>query len=278
MSTEERVIEATGNDVPEAVAQALAQLGISREQANVEVIDEGSKGILGLGRRDAVVRVSTKPPKVTPATLKPSTPRQTPVAAKEPPPARVPEPAAPPPAAVSEPAEKPPSRKAPPSGDLSQEIAEELGYAQEIMSKLLDMTQIDAEYSVRLTEPDEFTGRQVPILDVRGDELSALIGPRAETLDAVQYVMRLMVSHRLKRRTHFMVDVDGYRERRRQALQRLAERMAKKALDQGRAITLEPMPANERRTIHITLREIDGVFTESTGEGEGRRVRILLEK
>jgi spoIIIJ-associated protein len=83
-----------------------------------------------------------------------------------------------------------------------------------------------------------------------------------------------MVGHRIRRRANFVIDIEGYRERRQQALARLAERMGQKAVDRDAPVTLEPMPAYERRIIHMTLREDPRVRTESTGEGDRRRVRI----
>ena len=102
-----------------------------------------------------------------------------------------------------------------------------------------------------------------------------LIGPRGETLDSLQFLSRLMVAHKLHRRANFVVDVEGFRRRREQALTRLAERMAEKARQRGEPIGLEPMSAYERRIIHMTLRDSADVYTESTGEGKQRRVRII---
>ncbi|MDX1614937.1 MAG: R3H domain-containing nucleic acid-binding protein, partial [Candidatus Promineifilaceae bacterium] len=113
------------------------------------------------------------------------------------------------------------------------------------------------------------------IVKVHGDDMGALIGPRGETLNALQYIARLMTGHVSHRLPSFIVDVEGYRARREQALARLAERMAAKALKRGQPVTLEPMPANERRIIHITLRDDERVHTESSGEGPKRRVRIF---
>ena len=87
-----------------------------------------------------------------------------------------------------------------------------------------------------------------------------------------------MVAHRLHRRSNFVVDVEGFRQRREQALTRLAERMAEKARQRGEPISLEPMSAYERRIIHMTLRGAEDVYTESTGEGKQRRVRIFPNK
>ncbi len=134
--------------------------------------------------------------------------------------------------------------------------------------------QVEATISSHLTEPDDLTGKQLPVVDINGDDLGVLIGPRGETLDSLQYISRLMVGHSTRQRANFVIDIEGYRERREQALSRLAERMANKAVKRGSPVTLEPMPAYERRIIHMALRESKDVKTESTGEGNRRRVRI----
>ena len=113
------------------------------------------------------------------------------------------------------------------------------------------------------------------MLDVRGDDLGKLIGPRGEVLNDFQYVARLMAGHKLQQRADFLIDVDGYRERRQQALERLALRMAAKAKEREHPVTLEPMSPYDRRLVHIALRDDDSVYTESTGEGNRRRIRIF---
>ncbi|MEZ4516877.1 MAG: R3H domain-containing nucleic acid-binding protein [Chloroflexota bacterium] len=119
-----------------------------------------------------------------------------------------------------------------------------------------------------------FTGEQVNVIEITGDDLGILIGSRGETLDALQFISRLMVAHRLQRRAYFVLDIEGYRERRQQALTRLAERMADKAVRRGQPVSLEPMSSYERRIIHMALRDSPDVYTESSGEGRFRKVRI----
>ena len=125
-----------------------------------------------------------------------------------------------------------------------------------------------------MTEPDDITGQPINLIEISGADLGVLIGPRGDTLASLQYISRLIASHQLKTKADFVIDVEGYRERRKQALARLAERMASKVIKQGRPVSLEPMPANERRVIHMTLRDHAAVYTQSTGEGSQRRVRI----
>jgi spoIIIJ-associated protein len=137
--------------------------------------------------------------------------------------------------------------------------------------------QIDSTIDLRQSEPDDLTGERRWIVDIAGEDMGVLIGPRGETLNSLQYVARLMTGHQILRRPSFIVDIEGYRARREQALARLAERMADKVVNRGHSMSLEPMPPNERRIIHITLREDDRVYTESIGEGRRRKVKIFLK-
>lgn len=265
--TASKEIEVTGLDVNEAVESGLKKLGVSRSEVDIEVLEEGRRGLLGIGGRDAVVRLRVKPsPEPIPAAIEKPAPEP------EPKPLRtVPEPV--------ETAKEPVSAEfedddeaAETEGDTPSEA--EIETAVQIVGELLDLMKVEATVSSRLSEPDDLTGKQLLILDVAGDELSLLIGPRGETLDALQYLSRLMAGHRLQQRANFVIDVSGYREQRQQALSRLAERMAAKAVKRGSPVTLEAMPAHERRIIHMALRDSPDVTTESTGEGKRRRVRI----
>jgi spoIIIJ-associated protein len=102
-----------------------------------------------------------------------------------------------------------------------------------------------------------------------------LIGRRGETLNALQYITRLICNRELQRRANIVVDVQGYKSRREVALRNLAERMAGEAYRRGRTVTLEPMPPNERRIIHLALRDDPHVTTESVGVGDKRKVTII---
>jgi spoIIIJ-associated protein len=111
-------------------------------------------------------------------------------------------------------------------------------------------------------------------VDVEGDDLSILIGKRSETLNALQYITRLIVGKELERSVLIIIDVEGYRSRRERQLRQLAQRMAEQAIKTGRRQILEPMPPNERRIIHIELRGNKQVETESRGEEPHRKVTI----
>lgn len=251
-------IEVHGANVEEAIKSGLQQLGIGRDEAEIEILDEGSSGFLGLGGRQAVVRLSVKASGDVVAVEEMAT-TEAEVGAYE-----------------KEIAPEPILEEVEEAPEFDEHIIdeEESAVAVEVVTNLLEMMYIEATTSTRLTEPDERTGEQRLVIDIHGDDMGVLIGPRGDTLNSFQLVARLMAGHAIRRRPGFIVDVEGYRERREQALARLAERMANKAVGRGKPISLEPMPPNERRIIHITLRDDDRVYTESSGEGPRRRVRI----
>ena len=112
-------------------------------------------------------------------------------------------------------------------------------------------------------------------LDIKGEDLGILIGRRGETLSALQYLVNLIVSRRLKGRVGVVVDVEGYRQRRYESLRLLARRLGEQVKTTGRAVTLEPMPANERRIIHLELKDDPDLTTESMGQGEERKIVIM---
>ncbi len=150
-----------------------------------------------------------------------------------------------------------------------------LRLARQSLEELLAKMKIAASVQARWGAPDEAGEDPSLLLDVLGDDLGALIGRKGETLAALQYIARLIISKQLNTSVNLMVDVEGYRQRREQQLRRMAQRMAEQALQRQRTLTLEPMPANERRIIHLELRDHPAVRTESVGEGDRRKVTII---
>jgi spoIIIJ-associated protein len=285
-----REIESRGQTVDAAVLAGLRQLGLSRDEVTIQVIDEGSRGLLGIGSREAVVRL-TPVQKLPPAP--PSPPVAAPSSSAKPaaaePPKAERKPAEPKPAPRPAPAKAKPAPVAARSADdeadevddeamTDETLAAEREAAVAIISELLDKMHVKATVAATLSEPDDLSGQRVNIVEINGKDLSVLIGPRGETVDSLQFLTRLMVAHKLHRRANFVVDVEGYRQRRLVALQRLAERMGEKARQRQEPISLEPMPAYERRIIHMTLRDSPYVYTESVGEGRQRKVRIFPKK
>ncbi len=203
-------IEITAGTVEQAIEKAEAQLGLSRDQLEVEVIREGRTGILGVGGREAVIRVS--------------------------------------------------------STTLPEEEA--ISLVVEILDKLLGLMGVEGKVEVLSAE--------VPLqLNVKGDDLGILIGRRGQTLGALEYVTKLMVVQRRKTWLPLTVDVAGYKKHRRESLEKLALYLAEQVKSRRRAVPMEPMPADERRVVHLALADHPDVRTESIGEGENRKVVVL---
>jgi spoIIIJ-associated protein len=152
--------------------------------------------------------------------------------------------------------------------------------AREVLETLLKKMGVTATISEK-TEPvdGEGEGSEKPIaFDVVGEDLGSLIGRRGQTLACLQYIVRLMVAQKTKSWAPIVVDVEEYKQRRYEALRTLAHHIAEQVRTKRSSFKMEPMPANERRIIHITLANDPDVTTESVGEGEYRKVMVLLRK
>jgi spoIIIJ-associated protein len=154
-----------------------------------------------------------------------------------------------------------------------------LPMAQQVLQEMLDKLKVKASvlgrWAEAVDEQDEEEGPPL-VLDIRGDDLGVLIGRRGETLGALQYLTRLIVSSQAHRGVNLVVDVEGYKARREQQLRQLALRMAERVASTRKPIALEPMPPYERRIVHLTLRDHPVVTTESVGRDEDRKVTIIL--
>jgi spoIIIJ-associated protein len=122
---------------------------------------------------------------------------------------------------------------------------------------------------------DESNDPLTVFIDIMGRDLGMLIGRRGENLSQLQYMVNLLVNRRHDEWVRVIVDIEGYRSHREESLIGLAERVARQVARNGRPIALEPMPANERRIVHMTLKGLSDVRTESSGEGEQRRITIF---
>ena len=143
--------------------------------------------------------------------------------------------------------------------------------ASDVIQTLIDHLDADVMLTLKQVHNDYLDG---PIFEIEGDDAGLLIGRKGETLKTLQFLVRYVVSHQLDERVNLMIDVEGYQQRRHQSLENMARRVARRVSDTGRSITLEPMPANERRIVHLALSDHPGVTTESSGFGESRQVTI----
>jgi len=206
-------IEIAAETVEQAIKKAEAQLGLSRDQFEVEVVREEKPDISGKGDEEVLIRVN-------PITL---------------------------------------------PGEEAVKVV------TEILDTLLELLGVTGKV--------EILSDEIPLdLNIQGDDLGILIGRRGQTLASLEYITKLMVVGRLKVWIPLTLDVAGYKKRRRDSLQRLALHLAEQVKSRRSAITMEPMPADERRIVHLTLADNPDVTTQSMGEGENRKVVILLKQ
>jgi len=249
MSEERTKLEVIAPSIKEALEKGLKELGLTQNDVDVEVLDEGKKGLLGIGSRQARIALKIKPPKTQPEKKRPE----------------------------AELVQKPPSLPIENETITSiEEEPEEISIARETINIILEKLNVNAKVSVKLGESDE--NRVQPVLiDIEGNDLSFLIGRKAETIDALQYITSLIVGRELDRWVPLQIDVQNYRKRREDALRKLARRIADQVVSTGRKQVLEPMPPNERRIIHIELKENPYVETVSFGEEPRRKVTVRLK-
>lgn len=243
---ERPTIEIIAPTVEEAIAKGLEQLGLTADAVSVEVLDAGAKGLFGMGGRQVRVRLTVHGPGGAPVS--------------KPEPASSPDREA---APVSKPAA---------AADASHDPT--LDLTESVISKLLHKMGLEAQVAAHLDETDRPDRRSIRV-DVRGRDLSAMIGRHAETLNAFQYIASLIVGKESQQFVQLVVDVEGYRARREKQLRQMAQRMADQALKMGRRVAMEPMSAAERRIVHMELQGHPAVTTESTGEEPRRKVTIV---
>jgi spoIIIJ-associated protein len=245
----EHVVEAVGEDIESAIANGLMRLGIDRDAVEIEVLDDGSRGLFGLGAREARVQLTVKPRTV---------PEEGLVAPAEP---------------ITPSAEEPAGAVPVPKSSKPTDEAE---VARGVLLELLALMGIEnAQVDTRRAEPVEGEKEPPLILDVHGPGTDVLIGRRGKTMAALQHVTRLIVGREVESWIHLVIDVEGFKARRAKSLRRLAHRMAEQATRTNRTVKLEPMPPHERRVIHLALRNHPDVTTESVGERDRRKVTII---
>ncbi len=241
-------LEVIAPTVEEALTQGLTDLGLTAADVSVEVLDSGGKGFLGMGKRQVRVRLTVNGESndnlITQAEDKPTSPVD--------------------------------NEPAPVTKNTSTDPKEEeplLEHSEEVVNKLLELTHLDAQASARYDDPDR-EGRKSVYVDVTGKDLGVLIGRRGKTIDAFQRIAALIVSKEMSRWVRLSIDVEGHRSRREKQLRSMAKKMAQQVIKNGRTQSLEPMPANERRIVHMELQNSPDVKTNSLGEDPQRKVVI----
>ena len=250
MTTE---IEKTAKTVEEAVESALNELGVSKDDVEIEVLESPTKKLFGLfGSTPAKVRVKLKTP-----------PTENKIEVVEE--VKKVEESAPQEEILNTAVEEPENKI-----DAEQAIIAAKNFLSEVFAAMKMQVGIevkDADFE------NEF------VLDLSGENLGVLIGKRGQTLDALQYIVNLSVNRENKfGKVHFVLDVENYRKRREETLKKLAKSVAERALRMRQDVRLEPMNKHERRIIHSTLQENDRVETHSKGEDPYRYIIVSPKK
>lgn len=238
-------VEISAHTIEEAIAQGLLEMAASRDEVEIEVLNPGRSGVLGIGAQDAVVRLTRLETE---------------------------------PSATAEESRTTTKGEAGAETDelVTPGTSETADVATELLQGLIDRLGVQGRVVARASRDLAEEGdAPTLVLDVMGKDLGVLIGRQAETLQSIQYLLRLMLSNRLGRWEPVIVDVESYRARRRRSLRRLALRMAERAVASKRRVILEAMPAHERRIIHLALQDHSAVVTKSVGEGDHRKVTII---
>jgi spoIIIJ-associated protein len=262
MSERRTEIEIVAGSVEEAIEKGLSELEVSEEDVDLEILDQGSRGLFGLGSRQARVRLSLRTI-MNGAQANARSSAELVETDLEEEPEIIPETTG-----ISE--------YTRPARDQADSLQDELlRISEEVVQDLLQRMKVRAQVSAHYAEPEDDRSKSPVWVDLHGSDLSILIGPRAETLNALQYIAGLIASKEVGHSIPLIVDVEGFRARRIQQLRQLARRMADQAIKTGHRQVLEPMPASERRIVHIELRNNPQVSTESIGEEPRRKVTII---
>lgn len=249
-----KTLEKSAKTEDAALAAALAELGLDRDDVSVEIVERAKSGFFGIGASPAVIRVTYECPDEPAETVKAAPVEEKAVSFSE---------------KKAPAAEKPAEKK-----ELRTDTAEDDEYApiRTFLTGLLERMGVKAEL--------EFSKRENGGVNVNitGGSMGVIIGRRGETLDAIQHLTNYVVNKDSDKHMHISIDAECYRSKREDSLTKLAEKMAEKAIKYKRSMALEPMNSYERHVIHTALQNYKGVTTSSTGVEPNRRVVVSYVK
>lgn len=251
-----RSIEKTGKNVDQAITRALIELGASKEEVDIEVISKGSKGILGIGAKEAKVRVTMKAEFEVEETVEAEEPK---VVVEDV-------------VKVPEIVEKPAYVEVKDSEDSivvsPEEIEDVIKRAKAFLTKLLKEMNVECDINAQVINDNRIN------ISLQGKNMGIIIGKRGETLDAIQYITNIVANKERTEYIKIMLDTENYRARREETLRKLAFKLSKKAQQTRRPVILEPMNPYDRRIIHSALQDNKYVKTHSEGKEPFRKVVI----
>jgi len=259
MTSNDIWIEITAATVEHAIGEGLEKLGASETEVVIEVISLPRSGLLGLGARQAKVRIRRKPAESSGESAAPqiaSAPARSAQSIDDD------ESAAPRTAAPREAEDNGPPRA---TATVEEQSREALGTLNQILALMGEKTE------VRVAASDE----EGVELEVKGDGSGILIGRHGQTLDALEYLINRLLARRYKDAVPVQIDTESYRARRRQQLERMALSMGEQAKREGKRVTLEPMAPRDRRIVHLALKDDPLVSTRSAGTGYMRALEIV---
>ena len=232
-------VETEGETIDQAIENALKMLGVEREKVTVDILTEGTKGILGFGAKKARIRASLRTA-----------------------------------LSVSDGEKRAQDRPSQPERFSQEDIVATSQKGKEVLAEILRLMGIQASIEVKQGETEDEI-----VLDVHGDSSALLIGRKGQTLEALQYLLTRIVNDRQgKEGPHLLLDTESYRGRRRKSLEDMALRLGEKAKRQRKAVTVNvPLSAADRRIIHLTLQDDPWLKTKSLGSGAYRRLLIIPE-
>jgi spoIIIJ-associated protein len=273
-----RSVETSGRTVEQAVEAALARLGRTRDEVDVTILRESSRGMLGFGAHDAIVRVSERmedapaPSPYSPSEPTPPFEYENGYGEDED-------------SADDEGEEEEDDTllydprtdgdDLNPDAELPAEREVILEAGTDVLVTMLQHMGVYGDVMATWTEAQDEQDTPALLLEVVGDDLGILIGRKGETLRDLQYLVRLIVARKVGGQVNIVVDVEEYKARRERTLRQLARRTAERVISTGRPVHMEPMNSYERRIIHLELRTVKGIYTQSSGEGERRKVGIF---
>ena len=246
-----KIIEKSAKTVEDALKAALEELDVKESDVEYEIIEEPSKGFLGLiGTKPAKIRVTVTKNNSDKSKIKSENPIKEDISAKE------------------EIIEKPVKKSDESSNELPENLFEaNIKKAESFLQDIFSKMQLEAKIETVLSEEGCTIG-------VYGENLGILIGKHGQTLDALQYIVNLAANRGQKQRIRFFIDVENYRARRVETLQNLARNLAERAVRMNQDVKLEPMSRHERKVIHMSLQNNEDITTHSVGEDPYRYIVI----
>lgn len=265
-----KTIEVEERTVDDAINKALEQLNASRDQVSVEILEEGSRGLFGIGSKPAKVRVSIgqeiPAPQIVPASPRPVEQQSAPT-----PPQPTVQPAAPSQPVPQQKVDEPQAPSEPVKVIDEEDLELIVSKAKDALKIILAHLQI--EYTVEVKKRED----QI-LLNIHCDNENFLIGRRGSTLDAVQYLVNRMANKHAKEKIQVVLDTSNYRFNRKDRLQKLALKLSRKVKMTGKPVTVSPMNPHDRRIIHLALQDDPTIKTLSKGSGFMRRITISSAK